>query len=108
LTGEQVAARLHAQVADLAPLESVYQGATTGIMAVRSEARTYNEGLAKVGQKPDREKLKAYYARRVRLLRAASEQLRKAVGNERWAKLQMYIDGEFRSHIKVAGIPWPN
>jgi len=104
-TTEKAAVTLHSQVADLAPLENAYQTTTAGIAAVRSETRAYHESVVNAGQKPDRDKLKAYYARRVQLLRAASEQLRTTLGNERWAKLQGYIDGEFRSHLKVAEIP---
>jgi hypothetical protein len=107
-TSKGAATRLHAQEADLAPLDGAYRSVTARLAEVHSETLAYRGAMAKAGQKPDRTKLEAYYARRVQLLRSANEQLRASVGSERWAKLQAYIDGEFRSHIKVEVLQWTN
>ena len=69
-TAGAAAARLRAQPADLPALENVYQNATNAIASLDSEARSYIDGLVKVGQKPDPVKLQAYYGRRTQIVSA--------------------------------------
>jgi hypothetical protein len=104
----RAAGLMHAEVSDLPALETAYQNATSAISSLQVEVQRYLDDCVKKEEKPDQAKLAVYEDRRVQLLRQTDQQLRNALGEPAWLHLRAFIDGEFRSHVRRRGIPWPS
>jgi len=103
-SSEATAIRLRVDIGNLAVLERVHQSAISAIDALDAEGRAYVREAASKKQPRDMAKLREFDRRRTQVLEQAKAQLRNALGEAGWLRLQAYLDGEFRLHVKRRGL----